>query len=153
MNYHIDLQLASVSSCVPKKSLLVRWASSALEHTNDRAEMSIRIVDEAESQALNLQYRGNNNPTNVLSFPAELPDIVDSDLIGDVVICAPIVFHEAIKQQKNIDAHWAHMVIHGVLHLSGYDHTDGEEAEVMETLETQILNTLGFPCPYIDVTS
>src|SRR5690606_12322097 len=101
-----------------------------------------------ESQALNLLYRGKDKPTNVLSFPCELPAGVDLPVLGDLVICQPVVNLEAAEQNKASEAHWAHMVIHGTLHLLGYDHEDDEEARVMESLETQLLTQLGYPRPY-----
>ena len=112
------------------------------------AELSIRIVDEAESADLNHTYRHKSGPTNVLSFPCEVPDGVPLDLLGDLVICAPVVAREAQAQGKASEAHWAHMVIHGVLHLRGYDHIDTAEAERMEALEIDILSRLGYPNPY-----
>lgn len=112
------------------------------------AELSVRIVDEDESQALNLQYRGKDKPTNVLSFPCELPDGVELPLLGDLVICAQVVAKEALEQGKVLHAHWAHMVVHGTLHLLGYDHIEDGEAEEMEAIEIQVLLELGYPNPY-----
>ena len=114
-------------------------------------ELTIRVVDEEESQSLNSQYRGKDNPTNVLSFPFEAPAEIELDLLGDLVICAPVVGKEATEQSKEEIAHWAHMVIHGTLHLQGYDHIEDEEAEAMEALEVKILSALGFPDPYTEV--
>src|SRR5690606_500913 len=111
-------------------------------------ELSIRIVDRDEIQALNAQYRHKNTPTNVLSFPCELPPAVDVPLLGDIVICAQVVQEEAAAQHKAELSHWAHMVVHGTLHLLGYDHMDDAEANEMESLEIEILNTLGFANPY-----
>ncbi len=148
MTADIDLQLASTSEAIPSAAQLQQWADAALDNKTDTAELSIRIVDREESKALNHQYRHSNKPTNVLSFPAELPDAVDLPLLGDLVICADVVNAEAAAQAKTPEAHWAHIVIHGTLHLLGYDHIDDKEAEEMETLETKILAQLGYDCPY-----
>ena len=112
-------------------------------------KMTVRIVDEAESHALNLNYRGKDRPTNVLSFPFECPDEVELPLLGDLVICRQVVEREAQEQDKPLMAHWAHMVVHGSLHLLGYDHIEDDEAEEMESLETQIMTELGFADPYL----
>jgi probable rRNA maturation factor len=111
--------------------------------------VSVRIVDTEEGQALNLQYRGRDYATNVLSFPVELPPGVNLPLIGDLVICAPVVAREAAEQGKKPADHWAHLTIHGTLHLLGYDHIDEAEAETMEALETRVLAGLGIADPYI----
>jgi probable rRNA maturation factor len=106
------------------------------------------LVDEPESRALNERYRGKDRPTNVLSFPAELPEELDIPLLGDIVICAPLVAEEASSQGKPVEAHWAHLVVHGVLHLLGHDHQLESEAREMEALEVELLASLGFPNPY-----
>jgi probable rRNA maturation factor len=111
--------------------------------------VAIRIVDADEGQALNLQYRGRDYATNVLSFPADLPPGVNLPLIGDLVICAPVVAREAAEQGKKPTDHWAHMTVHGTLHLLGYDHMEDAEAEAMEALETRILAGLGIADPYL----
>lgn len=111
-------------------------------------ELSLRIVDGPEIRALNKRYRGRDAATNVLSFPAELPPGLPFRHLGDVIVCAAIVQNEAQTQNKTLAAHWAHMLIHGTLHLLGYDHEDDEEAEIMEALEAQALARLGWPCPY-----
>jgi len=108
----------------------------------------VRIVDEAEITALNRQYRGKDGATNVLSFPFEAMAGVETGQLGDVVICAPVVAAEAVTQGKSLQAHWAHIVMHGVLHLLGYDHHRDAEAQEMEALETRLLASLGFPDPY-----
>ncbi|MCB1807111.1 MAG: rRNA maturation RNase YbeY, partial [Candidatus Competibacteraceae bacterium] len=114
-------------------------------------ELTIRLVDEAESSMLNESYRHKQGPTNVLSFPFEAPiPEIDMPLLGDIVICVPVVEHEAAEQNKPLMAHWAHLVIHGVLHLQGYDHQTETEADVMEALEVTLLDRLGFPDPYRD---
>ena len=115
---------------------------------NARLEASLLFTSDAEVHALNREWRGRDKPTNVLSFPFENPPGLTLPLLGDLVICAPVVFNEAVEQQKTAAAHWAHMVIHGMLHLQGYDHIIDEEAEVMESLETELVTSLGFPPPY-----
>ena len=113
--------------------------------------MTIRIVDEAESNDLNLTYRGKDKPTNVLSFPFECPPgVEDFPLLGDLIICRQVVEQEASEQQKTLESHWAHMVIHGSLHLLGYDHIEDAEAEEMEALEKEFMQALNFPDPYKD---
>jgi probable rRNA maturation factor len=136
---------------VPAAATFRRWVEAALKGARRRkaTEVAIRIVDVGEGQALNLQYRGRDYATNVLSFPAELPPGVDLPLIGDLVICAPVVTREAAEQGKKPAAHWAHMTIHGTLHLLGYDHIEEAEAEAMEALETRILAGLGIADPYL----
>jgi probable rRNA maturation factor len=127
-----------------------RWVDAALRGAKRRkpAELSIRIVDADEGRTLNRDYRGKDYATNVLSFPAELPSGAPLPLIGDLAICAPVVQREAAEQDKLAQAHWAHLTIHGVLHLLGYDHLDEAEADVMEALETRILAGLGIADPY-----
>lgn len=155
----IDLQEASEHSNIPTLSQLSLWVDAALamslqdqqEHEQEY-ELTIRVVDEEESQSLNSQYRGKDKPTNVLSFPFEAPAEIELNLLGDLVICAPIVAQEAKEQSKKEIAHWAHMVIHGTLHLQGYDHIEDEEADEMEALEIKILDKLGFPDPYTELT-
>ena len=145
----LDIQSASSSEDTPDEQSMKRWVSAAIVSKTGDTELSIRIVDERESQELNQTYRGSSGPTNVLSFPfdAEIPEPLP--LIGDVVICAPVVAREAEQQNKELKAHWAHMIVHGVLHLQGYDHQNDTEAVIMETLETEIMQKLGFPPPYI----
>jgi len=144
----IDIQYAMSPAGVPAEEQLRAWARLALADRADNAELSIRVVDEAEITALNQQYRGKDYPTNVLSFPYEGMPGVDSALLGDIVICAPVVAREAIEQDKPLDAHWAHMVIHGALHLLGYDHHKESEARNMEDHEAQLLARLGYANPY-----
>jgi probable rRNA maturation factor len=136
---------------VPASASFRRWIEAALKGARRRkaTELSVRIVDLEEGQALNLQYRGRDYATNVLSFPVELPPGVDLPLIGDLVICAPVVAREAAEQGKKPADHWAHLTIHGTLHLLGYDHIDEAEAEAMEALETKVLAGLGIADPYL----
>ena len=133
---------------VPDPASIRNWINAALADRKAQAEISIRFVSTTESAALNKQYRNKNIPTNVLSFPADIPDFVELPLLGDIVICAKVVATEAKEQHKILKAHWAHMVIHGTLHLLGYDHLEDSDADIMETLETVILAQLGFPSPY-----
>lgn len=149
----LDLQLASECPDLPLPPRFERWVRAALDGRRARAALTIRVVDVDESQALNLLYRGMDKPTNVLSFPFELPpgpsvDDPIADLLGDLVICAEVVRTEALEQGKEPIAHWAHIVLHGVLHLLDYDHITESEAAEMEALETTLLCGLGFPPPY-----
>lgn len=153
MTLELDVQYASTAPDLPSEAELARWARVALGEEAPAAELTIRIVDSAESQALNRDYRGKDKPTNVLSFPFEAPPGVESELLGDLVICAPVVAQEAAEQGKPLKAHWAHMVVHGILHLLGYDHEEDEEAECMEALEVERLEILGIANPYIDQVS
>ena len=146
----IDLQIAcEEESGLPTAEQIEQWATAAVQPQSNEVEMTVRIVDEAESHALNLNYRGKDRPTNVLSFPFECPDEVELPLLGDLVICRQVVEREAQEQDKPLMAHWAHMVVHGSLHLLGYDHIEDDEAEEMESLETQIMTGLGFADPYL----
>ena len=146
----IDLQIAcEQESGLPTAEQIEQWATAAVQPQSDEVEMTVRIVDEAESHELNLNYRGKDRPTNVLSFPFECPDEVELPLLGDLVICRQVVEREAQEQNKPVMAHWAHMVVHGSLHLLGYDHIEDDEAEEMESLETQIMTGLGFADPYL----
>jgi len=135
---------------LPAAASFRRWAEAALRGARRRkpAELAIRIVGLDEGRALNRDYRGRDYATNVLSFPAELPPGIALPLIGDLAICAPVVLREAAEQAKRPRDHWAHLTVHGVLHLLGYDHIDDGEAEAMETLETRILAGLGIADPY-----
>lgn len=130
---------------IPSPAALREWASAALGAAE--GELTIRIVDEAESHELNRRYRGKDKSTNVLSFPYD-GDMLGMPVLGDLVICAPVVQREAREQGKDARAHWAHMVVHGCLHLLGYDHEKDDEAEVMESRERQVLAGLGFDDPY-----
>ena len=146
----IDLQIVcEQESGLPTAEQIEQWATAAVQPQSEEVEMTVRIVDEAESHALNLNYRGKDRPTNVLSFPFECPDEVELPLLGDLVICRQVVEREAQEQDKPVMAHWAHMVVHGSLHLLGYDHIEDDEAEEMESLETQIMTGLGFADPYL----
>jgi probable rRNA maturation factor len=136
---------------VPASASFTRWVEAALRGARRRkpSELAIRIVDAEEGQALNRDYRGKDYATNVLSFPAELPPELKLPLIGDLAICAPVVAREATEQGKPLRDHWAHLTVHGVLHLLGYDHLVEAEAQTMEALETRILAGLGIADPYL----
>lgn len=142
------IQIASTTKNLPSAKAFQHWVNTTIKDQRRQTEVCIRLVDHDEIQALNKQYRGKDKPTNVLAFPADFPKGVDIPFLGDIVICPAVIEKEASEQNKELNAHWAHIVIHGCLHLLGYDHIDSREAEVMETLETQLLSLLGYPCPY-----
>ena len=144
----IDLQNDSDLPNVPGERQLASWVEQALQQAYPGLEQSIRVVDEVESRQLNKAYRGKDRSTNVLSFPSEQSELLDYDYLGDLVICAVVVEAEALQQGKSLTAHWAHMIVHGMLHLQGYDHLDESEAEQMEALEIEILAALGHTNPY-----
>ncbi|WP_323924963.1 rRNA maturation RNase YbeY [Aeromonas veronii] len=151
MSVTLDLQLASTSTDgLPTEAQLQGWLDGTILGFQQEAEVTVRIVDEAESNELNLTYRGKDKPTNVLSFPFEAPPGLELPLLGDLVICRQVVEREAQEQGKPLMAHWAHMVVHGSLHLLGYDHIEDEEAEEMEALERDIMQELGFADPYLN---
>ena len=151
----IDLKIASENSeGLPTLEQFTHWVETALAfeaQTEDfpETEMTIRIVDEEESQTLNREYRGKDYPTNVLSFPFEVPEGIELPLLGDLVICRQVMEREAKEQQISLASHWAHLAVHGTLHLLGYDHIEEAEAEEMEGLETKIMQKLGFEDPYL----
>lgn len=147
---HITVQYAALKKLAPAKKLICLWAEQALATHACNKEVTIRIVDIPEMTALNEGFRHKTGPTNVLSFPADLPDAAKQayPVLGDIVICADIVNREAAEQGKTENSHWAHMVIHGVLHLLGHDHVKDDEAEQMETLEIKLMQQLGFANPY-----
>lgn len=133
---------------LPSAASFRRWATAAAQGRIARADLAIRLVDQEEGQALNRHYRGKDYATNVLSFPTRLPEGIAPAMLGDLVICAPVVAREAAEQGKPLNAHYAHLTIHGVLHLLGLDHEDTHEAEAMEQIEREILAALGHPDPY-----
>jgi len=148
----VAVSYATARKGVPTSASFRRWAEAALDRRIREAELSIRIVGEEEGRELNLQYRGRDYATNVLSFPAErpdgLPESVRLPLLGDLVVCAPVVAREAAEQGTAPAAHWAHMTVHGVLHLLGWDHENDKDAEAMERLEREILAGMGVADPY-----
>ncbi len=149
MTADIDIQTAC-SEPVPSEQNLRLWLGQALKEAGaaEDAQISLRLIGELEMVRLNREYRGRRGATNVLSFPADLPEELGLTLLGDIVICAPVVQREAREQAKAQDAHWAHMAVHGCLHLLGFDHIHTADAIAMEALETRILANLGYPCPY-----
>lgn len=149
MTISVDLQIASGSKMLPAHNEIESWVAETLNDLRKDAELTVRIVDELESRKLNKRWRKSSGPTNVLSFPAEGTASVIPGLLGDIVICAPVVEKEAEQQNKKLHEHWAHMVIHGTLHLVGYDHMDEVDAEKMEALEIRVLDKLGYSNPYI----
>ena len=145
----LDLQLATDTDGLPEPASFSLWAAAAVNAAgNSRKTVTIRIVDIGEMRRLNSEYRGQDKTTNVLSFAFDPIAGVETGLLGDVVICAPVVAKEALQQGKLLPAHWAHMVIHGILHLCGYDHADDRQAGEMEALEVRLLQGLGYPDPY-----
>ena len=150
----IDYQQAyegeqAVLADIPTPSELERWANVVLAYEGvSEQEVTVRFTDEVESQALNFEYRGKEKPTNVLSFPFEAPPGIEMNLLGDLVICAPVISREAKEQQKAVVNHYAHMTVHGLLHLMGYDHIEDADAEEMESKEIEILAQLGIDDPY-----
>lgn len=147
VQYALGSEETSVT-LLPSEAELRDWVAAALAYAGAEGELTVRIVGYEEGAALNYAYRGKQGATNVLSFPVEVPSGVEIDLLGDVVICAPIVLREAAEQGKAASAHWCHLVVHGLLHLLGYDHEDDAEARFMEGQERRILCSLGFPDPY-----
>lgn len=150
MSYPIDIQHASTESIPVKDEIISHWVSSTLKHYCQSAELTLRLVDPDEMIQLNHTYRKQNKLTNVLAFPASHPDDVELDFpfLGDIVICASVLKEEAETQDKPLVAHWAHIVIHGVLHLLGYDHIEEGEASIMQAIEIKLLAELGFDNPY-----
>lgn len=148
MMFDLDLQIATDAAGIPSEDEFRGWVNAVLSGRREEAELTIRVVDEQESAELNGTYRHKQGPTNVLSFPFAAPPGVELPLLGDIVICAPVVVREAAEQGKMAPAHWAHMTVHGCLHLLGYDHIDPAEAEIMESLERDVLSALGYTDPY-----
>jgi probable rRNA maturation factor len=148
MSIILDLQVATEATNIPTEAELQRYLEAAVSPFQTEAEVTIRLVDEAESQQLNFDYRHKDKPTNVLSFPFQAPPGIELPLLGDLVICVQVVAQEALEQNKTLEAHWAHMVVHGCLHLLGFDHINDTDAEEMEAEEVQILQELGFADPY-----
>ena len=144
----IEIQKISNLNSLPKNESIIKWAIKALEDDNKKAEVVIRIVDMDESRNLNKTWRKKDYATNVLSFPISKTIEQAPNILGDIVICANLVISEAKEQKKNINAHCAHLVIHGILHLQGYDHNSKQKANIMENKEINILNDLGYKNPY-----
>jgi probable rRNA maturation factor len=158
----VEAQFAAVRPWVPAKTALGRWAGAAHRAAlavrapagdagESRSRLGVRVVGPAESRRLNRTYRGKDKPTNVLSFPASRQERELCGSLGDLVVCAAVVATEAREQGKERAAHWAHMVVHGVLHLHGYDHERPRAARAMERLEVEILGGFGYQNPYLPV--
>jgi probable rRNA maturation factor len=144
-----DVQNVSTDPGVPASALIEIWAATAYSKVaEEKAELTVRIVDEDDGRQLNEQYRKQETATNVLSFQFEDPPNVKTDILGDIVACAPVISREAQEQGKTLHAHWAHLIVHGVLHLCGYNHEVNEDAQIMQRLETEIVENLGFSNPY-----
>jgi len=147
MTIDLEVQRATSYTPLPSKRQFEIWARTALQDRS-KAELTVRLVDMVESRQLNAKYRDKDAPANVLSFPADVPEQIDLPLLGDVVICAPLVAEEAGAQAKDPLSHWAHLTIHGILHLLGFDHQEESEAAEMENLEIEMLSSLGIGNPY-----
>lgn len=147
MNF-LDFQIVSQSKQLPGKEQFQLWVDAVLTDGSQDSEIVIRIVDEAEMIQFNEQYRNKKGSTNILSFPFDPPEEADSCLLGDLLVCAPIVELEAQQQNKILTHHWAHMIVHGVLHLIGYDHINDLDADEMESLEIKILKSIKIDNPY-----
>jgi probable rRNA maturation factor len=148
MTVRVDIDFATQCDDYPLDQDIKSWASTVLKNRLPSASLTIKIVDEEEMILLNRTYRHKEKSTNVLSFPCQLPDFLKGDILGDIAICAPVVQREAALQNKNLQFHWAHLIVHGILHLLGYDHENESDAVVMENLEKILLEELGFPDPY-----
>jgi len=147
----LDMEVAC-DEPVPDRADMARWLQAALPDGAGTLEVSLRVVSAQEMQNLNATWRHRDYPTNVLAFPCNLPVAQDTLLLGDIVLCAEVINREAREQGKSAEAHWAHMVVHGALHLQGHDHLHAGEAARMEVEETNVLASLGLPCPYVDTT-
>lgn len=152
MKLMLTVQRVENNGFIPSDAQFAQWIKAALHTRKENAEICIRLVGKNESAQLNDEYRHKEGPTNVISFPSILPpDLAKTYLLGDLVICVPLVANEAEAENKTILAHWAHLTIHGCLHLLGYDHELDNEAKIMEELETQLMIELGFPDPYNEI--
>jgi probable rRNA maturation factor len=152
MSTLLEVQYAMSENALPTQSDIQTWVDTALEQYQSTYSMCVRIVDAAESQQFNREYRGKDKPTNVLSFEFEMPEFIEqeTEILGDLVVCAPVVAKEAAEQNKQLFDHWAHMIIHGTLHLLGFDHIKESEAQEMEQLERELLAKLQIKDPYLE---
>ena len=148
--FEIIVQRAISDKSCPTTTKLKRWVLHVLKNKIPSSEVTLRIVDKKEIMELNSTYRKKNKPTNVLSFPFDMPEGCENELpiLGDILLCAAVIDEEAKAQGKTLESHWAHMVVHGTLHLLGYDHEKETDAAVMEAEEIKLLNELGFENPY-----
>ncbi|MDX2427985.1 MAG: rRNA maturation RNase YbeY [Xanthomonadales bacterium] len=155
MQAELEIQRATTTITSPDDARFQGWINAVPVDRDCKYSLTIRIVDEQEAQRFNREYRNRDYATNVLSFPAELPEGLPAEFsqsqLGDILICAPVVVREASEQQRPEANHWAHLTIHGILHLLGYDHEQPDEAVVMESLETEILKNIGISDPYLDL--
>ena len=155
MPVDFEVQRISKSASIPDDDQFQLWAKAVLDGKGEGFSFGIRVVDEEEARRFNREYRQKDYATNVLSFPSELPDGLPEDLrqsqLGDLLICAPVVTREALEQNRSEADHWAHLLVHGVLHLLGFDHEEAAEADEMESLETEILAKLGIGDPYQEI--
>lgn len=155
MKVDAEIERATTAHGIPGDEAFQIWMKAVPAQPDLLYSLAIRIVDEEEARLFNRDYRGRDYATNVLSFPAELPEGLPDEIrnaqLGDLLICAPVVAREAREQNRPAADHWAHLTIHGILHLLGYDHVGPEDAAVMEALETDILAGLGIPDPYVDI--
>ena len=148
MSLNIDIQRACSLKSIPSDEKFQHWSEATIKGRTTATALNIRIVEEREITALNSQYRGTKKSTNILSFPFDAVTPEPMPILGDIVICAPLVVREAQEQNKSIESHWAHLVVHGILHLLGYDHHRDNDAKIMETLESEILTKMNYPSPY-----
>ena len=148
MSINIEIQRVCSLKSIPSDEKFQLWSEAVLKEMITATELNIRIVEEHEIAELNKRYRGKNKSTNVLSFPFDAVTPDPMPILGDLVICAPLVAREAQEQSKEIESHWAHLVVHGILHLLGYDHETEDDANIMETLESEILTKMNYPAPY-----
>lgn len=156
MQAELEIQRATTLTGTPDDEQFHHWINAVPTELRHALQLSIRIVDEPEARRFNRDYRSKDYATNVLSFPADLPEGLPAEVrqsqLGDLLICAPVVIREARQRRRSEADHWAHLTIHGVLHLLGYDHENDAGAAIMESMETEILKTLGVPDPYLDQT-
>ena len=148
MSINIEIQRVCSLKSIPNDEKFQLWSEAVLKERITTTELNIRIVEEHEIAELNKRYRGKNKSTNVLSFPFDAVTPDPMPILGDLVICAPLVAREAQEQSKEIESHWAHLVVHGILHLLGYDHETVDDTKIMETLESEILTKMNYPAPY-----
>ena len=150
MRADVAVQRACEARGIPATSRLVQWAEAVLEGRLEGAQMTVRVVGESEGARLNERFRRRSGATNVLAFAFDAPELPTTRILGDVVVCAPVAEREARAHSKLLDAHWAHLVIHGTLHLLGYDHHEPDSAREMEAVEVEILGSFGYPDPYVE---
>lgn len=152
-NYLIALQKVTDYPIPVQDDDLINWSNITLQKHIKKAELTLRLVSKHEIHELNLRYRQQDKPTNVLAFPSQIPDFIplEYSILGDVILCPEIIYEESLQQHKSLQAHWAHITIHGILHLLGFDHINPDDEIIMQTQEITILNQLGFPNPYLEL--